>query len=60
MSELLAMEPGQVLRLGNPAGSSFDCVVNGKAKFQGELIRSGDRQALQIGLRVLPGTRGQS
>jgi flagellar motor switch protein FliM len=60
MSELLAMEPGQVLRLGNPAGSSFDCVVNGKAKFQGELIRSGDRQALQICLRVLPGTRGQS
>lgn len=58
MRDLLAMEPGQVLMLGKPAGSSFDCVVNGKAKFRGELLHSGGRQALQIGSRVAPGTRG--
>jgi flagellar motor switch protein FliM len=57
MTDLLAMEPGEILMLANPAGSSFDCVVNGRVKFRGELIHIGDRQALQIASRVLTGTR---
>jgi flagellar motor switch protein FliM len=48
MSDLLAMEPGQILKLGQSAGASFKCTVNGKLKFAGELIHSGERQALQI------------
>jgi flagellar motor switch protein FliM len=48
MSDLGAMQPGQILMLGQPAGSALDCLVNGKAKFRGEWITQGDRPALQI------------
>jgi len=48
MSDILAMEPGRILMLGHPAGSLFDCLVNGKLKFRGELIHVGEHQALLI------------
>jgi flagellar motor switch protein FliM len=48
MSDLAAMQPGQVLVLGQPAGSPLDCLVNGKAKFRGEWITQGDRPAFQV------------
>jgi flagellar motor switch protein FliM len=48
MSDLAAMQPGQILVLGQPAGSALDCLVNGKPKFRGEWITQGDRPAFQI------------
>ena len=48
MKDLLAMERGHVLMLGQPAGSQFECRVNGKNKFRGEWIAHGDRQGLEL------------
>jgi flagellar motor switch protein FliM len=49
MGDLLAMEPGHVLMLAQPAGSALECRVNGKTKFQGEWIGRGDgRQGLEL------------
>jgi len=48
MSDLLSLEPGQVLALGEAAGSPLECRINGKAKFRGDWIRQGDKAALQI------------
>jgi flagellar motor switch protein FliM len=48
MSDLAAMQPGQILVLGQPAGSALDCLVNGKPKFRGEWVTQGDRPAFQI------------
>jgi len=49
MQDLLSLEPGRVLALGPPANCSVECVINGVAKFRGELIANGRNQALQIG-----------
>ncbi|HEU5021044.1 MAG TPA: FliM/FliN family flagellar motor switch protein [Bryobacteraceae bacterium] len=46
--DLLAMAPGQVLTIGNSEDSSFDCLVNGKPRFTGSLVPSGERCALRI------------
>jgi flagellar motor switch protein FliM len=48
LGDLAAMQAGQILVLTQPAGSQFDCVVNGKAKFRGEWIALGDRHGLQV------------
>ena len=48
MGDLLAMEPGHVLMLAQPAGSPLECRINGKPKFRGEWIRHGNRQALEL------------
>jgi len=46
--DLLAMAPGQVLTVGNSEDSPFDCLVNGKPRFTGSLVPSGERCALRI------------
>jgi flagellar motor switch protein FliM len=48
MSDLLSLEPGQVLVLGEAAGSPLECRINGKTKFRGDWIVQGDKVALQI------------
>jgi flagellar motor switch protein FliM len=48
MSDLLAMEPGHVLMLAQPAGSPLECRINGKPKFHGEWIARGDRRGLEL------------
>jgi len=48
MGDLVAMRQGQILLLGTPPGSPFDCLVNGKAQFKGEMVASGNRQGFQI------------
>jgi flagellar motor switch protein FliM len=48
MGDLVAMRQGQILLLGTPPGSPFDCLVNGKAQFRGEMVASGNRQGFQI------------
>lgn len=48
MGDLLAMEPGHVLMLAQPAGSPLECRINGKPKFRGEWISRGNRQTLEL------------
>jgi len=48
MGDLVAMRQGQILLLGTPPDSPFDCLVNGKAQFKGEMVASGNRQGFQI------------
>ena len=48
MGDLVAMQKGQVLLLGMPAGSPFDCLVNGKQQFKGEMVATGNHQGFQI------------
>ena len=48
MRDLLDMEPGHLLMLSRPSGSKLDCLVNGKAKFQGEWVMRGNRQGLEL------------
>jgi flagellar motor switch protein FliM len=48
MKDLLAMEPGHVLMLGQSAGSPLECRINGKAKFQGEWVSRGDRHGIEL------------
>lgn len=48
MSDLLAMEPGQTVCLGQPANAFLHCRINGISKFRGELIQNRDRVALII------------
>ncbi len=48
MSELLQIEPGQILSLETPADSLFECLVNGKPRFKGEMLSNGGRAAFRI------------
>jgi flagellar motor switch protein FliM len=48
MGDLVAMRQGQILLLGMPPGSPFDCLVNGKTQFKGEMVATGNRQGFQI------------
>jgi flagellar motor switch protein FliM len=48
MKDLLAMERGHVLMLGQSAGSQCECRINGKNKFRGEWIAHGDRQGIEL------------
>jgi flagellar motor switch protein FliM len=48
MSDLLAMEPGQIVTLGQPANTPLHCRINGVNKFCGELIQNRERAALLI------------
>ena len=48
MGDLVAMEPGQVLMLSQPARSPLELRINGKPKFRGEWVACGNRQALDL------------
>jgi flagellar motor switch protein FliM len=48
MGDLVAMREGQILLLGTPPDSAFDCLVNGKAQFKGEMVATGTHQGFQI------------
>jgi len=48
MSDLLAIEPGEILMLGQAVGAPLECRVNGQVKFRGELIQTGTRRAMQV------------
>ena len=48
VGDLLGMAPGQVLALGLPADSRFECVINGKPKFRGRLLARGNRPVFQM------------
>jgi flagellar motor switch protein FliM len=48
IGSLLDLAPGQILVLGNPEGSSVDCLVNNRRQFTGELVAANGRCAIQI------------
>ena len=48
--DLLDLTPGRILVVGSPAGSSFDCLVNGTLQFSGNLTSQDGRCGVQIGL----------
>jgi flagellar motor switch protein FliM len=48
MGDLVAMRQGQILLLGTSPGSPFDCLINGKPQFKGEMVATGNRQGFQI------------
>lgn len=45
---LLDMAPGNILMLGTTEETSFDCLVNGRRRFTGELVASNGRCAIQV------------
>ena len=48
MGDLLALKPDQVLFLGAPIETRFDCLVNGKAQFSGEMVAGANRHCFQV------------
>jgi len=48
MSDLLSMEPGNVLTLTQPVGAPVEFRISGKRKFRGEWVAHGGRHALVI------------
>ncbi len=48
MGDVLAMQPGHVLMLIQPARSPLELRINGRPKFRGEWVVSGSRPALNL------------
>jgi flagellar motor switch protein FliM len=59
MADLLAMESGQILMLGQTVGAPVECRINGKIKFRGELIQTGVRRAMQVESLAAPRNNGK-
>lgn len=59
IGDLLGIRPGQILSLGTPPDAIFECLVNGKSRFKGEMIAGGGRQAFRIDAPAAP-SRGQT
>ncbi|HWE52197.1 MAG TPA: FliM/FliN family flagellar motor switch protein [Bryobacteraceae bacterium] len=48
MGDLLALKPQQVLFLGTPLESPFDCLVNGTVQFSGEMVAGANRPCFHV------------
>ena len=48
MGDLLALKAEQILLLGAPVDARFDCLVNGKAQFAGEMQAGANRHCFQV------------
>jgi flagellar motor switch protein FliM len=48
VKDLLTLEEGDIITFDHPVGRPLDCMVNGKRKFQGQLIGVGNTKAFQI------------
>lgn len=48
IGDLVDLTPGQVVLGGKAADSSFDCFVNKRRQFSGELVPAGDRYGFQL------------
>jgi flagellar motor switch protein FliM len=55
MVELLALKPEQILLLGAPVDTTFDCLVNGTVQFTGEIVAGGNRPCFQVLNLISPG-----
>lgn len=54
IGELLGIRPGQILSLGTPPDAVFECLVNGRPRFKGEMIASDGRQAFRVEAPAAP------
>jgi flagellar motor switch protein FliM len=48
MADLLALKPEQILFLGTPVETPFDCLVNGTVQFTGEIVAGANRPCFQV------------
>ncbi len=48
--EILALEPGTLIKLSSPAGSPVDLYAGGTRFSSGELIRTGNSLAIRVSL----------
>jgi flagellar motor switch protein FliM len=48
LEDLLALEEGDLLTFDHPLGRSFDCQVNGKLKYKGQVVRLGNKKGFRI------------
>lgn len=46
--DLLDLSPGRILTVGSCGSNSFDCMVNGRRQFAGELVPNNGRYGIQI------------
>src|SRR5205807_34193 len=44
MNDLVGVQRGQILMLGHPSGTLFNCRLNGKLKFRGEIVQQNGRR----------------
>lgn len=49
VEDFLSLEDGDLLTFDHPLGRSLDCMVNGKQKFKGQVVRMGNKKAFCIG-----------
>jgi flagellar motor switch protein FliM len=48
VSDLLELQPGHVLAFDFPVNRPLDLVVNGKVKYQGEVVQSRHKRAFRV------------
>ena len=48
VEEFLNLEEGDLLAFDHALGRSLDCIVNGKLKFKGQMVRLGNKMAFRI------------
>lgn len=48
VSDLLRLEPGQVVMFDFPVGRKLDLLLNGKLKYKGEVVHSGRKRAFLV------------
>jgi flagellar motor switch protein FliM len=49
IGDLVELTPGQILLTETGTESGFECLVNQRPRFKGELVSAGDRYAFQLG-----------
>lgn len=52
LKDLIAIEPGDVIALDHPVAKPIDLLMNKALKFNGHIVSSGNKRALQIAKRV--------
>src|SRR5882762_4769401 len=48
VEDFLGLEDGDLLTFDHPLERSLDCIVNGKQKFKGQVVRLGNKKAFRI------------
>lgn len=48
MEDFLSLEEGDLLTFDHPLHRSLDCLVNGKLKFKGQVVRAGTNKAFRV------------
>lgn len=54
LEDLLALQPGDVLAFDYGVDKPMNCLINGKLKYQGQVVASGNKRAFQLTAPFLP------